>query len=75
MKLLEGVIRKHVEYTASPLGRRILANWSEMVPRFVKVLPHEYKRVLAKREESGLKFNIKLGVTSSNAVAAGERAG
>ena len=44
--LLEGLIKKHVGYTGSPLGKRILENWAQMVPHFVKVFPHEYKRVL-----------------------------
>jgi glutamate synthase domain-containing protein 3 len=43
---LENLIRKHVALTGSPLGGRILEHWSEMLPRFVKVFPHEYKRVL-----------------------------
>jgi glutamate synthase (ferredoxin) len=44
--LLEQLIRKHVAYTGSPLGSRILESWSQMLPHFVKVFPHEYKRVL-----------------------------
>jgi glutamate synthase (NADPH) large chain len=44
--LLHRLIHKHVEYTGSPHARRILENWSESVRRFVKVFPHEYKRVL-----------------------------
>ncbi|MBV9083020.1 MAG: glutamate synthase subunit alpha, partial [Acidobacteriaceae bacterium] len=44
--LLENLIRKHVEYTGSPLGKRMLASWRYMLPHFVKVFPHEYKRVL-----------------------------
>jgi glutamate synthase domain-containing protein 2/glutamate synthase domain-containing protein 1/glutamate synthase domain-containing protein 3 len=44
--LLESLIRKHVEYTGSPRGEWILENWAEMLPKFVKVFPHEFKRVL-----------------------------
>jgi len=44
--LLEALIKKHADYTRSPLAGRILASWSRMVPQFVKVFPHEYKRVL-----------------------------
>ncbi|MFN0165827.1 MAG: glutamate synthase large subunit [Bryobacteraceae bacterium] len=39
-------IGKHVEATGSPRGQWILENFSEMMPKFVKVFPHEYKRVL-----------------------------
>jgi glutamate synthase (NADPH/NADH) large chain len=44
--LLQKLIHKHVEYTGSAHARRILENWHEAVRRFVKVFPHEYKRVL-----------------------------
>jgi glutamate synthase domain-containing protein 3 len=40
------LISKHVAATGSPRGKWILENWAEMMPRFVKVFPHEYKRVL-----------------------------
>jgi len=40
------LISKHVAATGSPRGKWILENWNEMVPRFVKVFPHEYKRVM-----------------------------
>ncbi len=40
------LIARHVELTGSPRGKWILANWGTMLPKFVKVFPHEYKRVL-----------------------------
>ncbi|MBV8867349.1 MAG: glutamate synthase subunit alpha, partial [Acidobacteriaceae bacterium] len=43
---LETLIRKHLEYTGSMLARRMLDNWAESLKNFVKVFPHEYKRVL-----------------------------
>jgi glutamate synthase domain-containing protein 2/glutamate synthase domain-containing protein 1/glutamate synthase domain-containing protein 3 len=45
--LLVELISKHVELTQSPRGKWILENWDQMVGRFVKVFPKEYKRVLA----------------------------
>ncbi len=44
--LLERLIGKHLEYTGSPLGKRILDTWPQTLRHFVKVFPHEYKRVL-----------------------------
>jgi glutamate synthase (NADPH) large chain len=44
--LLQRLIRQHVEYTGSRRGQWILDNWSDALPKFVKVFPHEYKRVL-----------------------------
>jgi glutamate synthase domain-containing protein 3 len=46
LTLLEILVRRHVEYTGSPLARRMLENWSATLSGFVKVLPHEFKRVL-----------------------------
>jgi glutamate synthase domain-containing protein 2/glutamate synthase domain-containing protein 1/glutamate synthase domain-containing protein 3 len=46
MRALENLIRRHVELTGSPRGEWILQNWGEMLSKFVKVFPHEYKRVL-----------------------------
>jgi len=34
------------EHAGSPRGQWVLDNWDELLPRFVKVFPHEYKRVL-----------------------------
>ena len=44
-KLLE-LISRHAEYTGSPQAKWILDNWQATLPKFVKVFPHEYKRVL-----------------------------
>jgi len=40
------LIARHGEYTASPQAKWILENWESSLPKFVKVFPHEYKRVL-----------------------------
>ena len=44
--LLYAIVNNHVEATASPRGKWVLENWENMLPKFVKVFPHEYKRVL-----------------------------
>jgi len=43
---VRNLIVKHVEATGSPRGQWILENWLSMAPKFVKVFPHEFKRVL-----------------------------
>jgi len=43
---LRALVLRHVEATGSPRGKWILENWADMLPKFVKVFPHEYKRVL-----------------------------
>jgi glutamate synthase domain-containing protein 2/glutamate synthase domain-containing protein 1/glutamate synthase domain-containing protein 3 len=56
IQLLESLIRKHADFTGSALARRLLENWSESVKGFVKVYPHEYRRVLesAKPKEKSI---------------------
>jgi glutamate synthase domain-containing protein 2/glutamate synthase domain-containing protein 1/glutamate synthase domain-containing protein 3 len=45
-QLLRNLIERHFEFTGSPRAKWILENWSGMQPKFIKVFPHEYKRVL-----------------------------
>eukprot|EP00586_Coscinodiscus_wailesii_P002117 CAMPEP_0172483462 /NCGR_PEP_ID=MMETSP1066-20121228/10479_1 /TAXON_ID=671091 /ORGANISM="Coscinodiscus wailesii, Strain CCMP2513" /LENGTH=1606 /DNA_ID=CAMNT_0013247359 /DNA_START=221 /DNA_END=5041 /DNA_ORIENTATION=- len=46
---VRGYIQEHVDYTGSTVGQAMLDNWDESVGKFVKVMPHDYKRVLAER--------------------------
>jgi glutamate synthase (NADPH/NADH) large chain/glutamate synthase (ferredoxin) len=48
---LRGLIAEHLEWTASPVARRVLADWELTLPKFVKVMPHDYKRALAELAE------------------------
>lgn len=43
---IKAMIERHVEYTGSELGKRVLAHWDEMVAKFVRVMPKDYERVL-----------------------------
>ena len=45
-RLLHRLIARHAELTDSPQAKWILKHWDAMLPKFVKVFPHEYKRVL-----------------------------
>ena len=40
------LIQKHVHYTASARGKEILENWNATLPKFVKVMPVDYRRAL-----------------------------
>jgi glutamate synthase (NADPH/NADH) large chain len=40
------LVEKHVCYTGSAVGRKVLDRWNEMVPFFVKVMPRDYRRAL-----------------------------
>jgi glutamate synthase (ferredoxin) len=44
--LVKNMIFRHAEYTDSRRATEILLSWDEMIDRFVRVLPHAYKRVL-----------------------------
>jgi glutamate synthase domain-containing protein 2/glutamate synthase domain-containing protein 3 len=44
---LHELIEEHHLRTQSPVAARILRAWRDWLPRFVKVMPHDYKRALA----------------------------
>jgi glutamate synthase (NADPH/NADH) large chain len=43
---LRKLIENHLHYTGSGRAREILDNWSSYLPKFVKVMPVEYRRAL-----------------------------
>ena len=43
---LRGKIEKHLRYTGSARAKQILDNWGVYLPKFVKVMPTEYRRAL-----------------------------
>jgi glutamate synthase (NADPH/NADH) large chain len=52
---LKQLIQNHLLYTGSEVAKNILDNWSEYLPRFVKVMPVEYRRAL--KEMQALRTN------------------
>ena len=46
IRQLSELILRHANLTGSPRAKWILENWDAVLPKFVKVFPHEYKRVL-----------------------------
>ena len=55
---LKSMITKHADYTESSVAQHILVHWDDMLPKFVKVFPKPYKRILAAYEtaqQEGLK--------------------
>jgi glutamate synthase (NADPH) large chain len=45
-QIVEDLVTRHFELTGSRRAKWILENWCEILPRFIKVFPHEFKRVL-----------------------------
>ncbi len=48
---LEEMIETHSERSGSPLAVEVLENWDVVLQQIVKVIPHDYKRVLRERAE------------------------
>ena len=54
---LRALIEGHVRETGSPLGRRILGDFEQYLPKFKKIIPRDYKRMIAaigQMEEKGM---------------------
>jgi len=52
--VLRQLIEEHLYYTKSESASRVLETWEDILPRFVKVMPHDYKKALAERKAFGL---------------------
>ena len=46
IEFVRQLIHKHAEYTKSQRAFKVLALWEKFVPKFVKVLPRDYARML-----------------------------
>ncbi|MDA0921105.1 MAG: glutamate synthase-related protein [Planctomycetota bacterium] len=44
---LKELIEKHSNFTGSTVAAEILDNWNESLPKFIRVMPRDYKRVMA----------------------------
>jgi len=45
-ELVRTMIRRHRDYTKSDRARYVLEHWDDLVHRFVKIYPNDYRRVL-----------------------------
>ncbi|NOQ89767.1 MAG: hypothetical protein GQ549_02355, partial [Gammaproteobacteria bacterium] len=48
---LKTLVENHLKYTDSVVAKAALDNWGETVKQFIKVMPTDYKRVLAEMEK------------------------
>jgi glutamate synthase domain-containing protein 2/glutamate synthase domain-containing protein 1/glutamate synthase domain-containing protein 3 len=48
-ELVRGLLQNHFKYTRSPAAKNILDDFDKEIGRFVKIMPKEYKRILAER--------------------------
>lgn len=68
---IRGLIEDHHHYTGSELAARVLLDFNRALPRFIKVLPTDYKRVMAEeaaRAESAKKAEFPLPLLPGNPV-------
>jgi glutamate synthase (ferredoxin) len=62
---LHQMIQRHADYTQSQKATQVLAQWDEMLPKFVKVMPRDYKRVLQAIQDA-----LAAGLSGDDALAA-----
>jgi glutamate synthase (NADPH/NADH) large chain/glutamate synthase (ferredoxin) len=55
--LLKDFIQRHRAYTGSRKAKTVLDRWDEFLPKFVKVVPVEYRKVLDARKVSAQKHS------------------
>ncbi len=48
---LKQLIQNHLEYTGSDVAKRILDDWDAYLPKFVKVMPQDYRRALTEMKQ------------------------
>jgi glutamate synthase (ferredoxin) len=53
---LKELIENHYNATLSPLAQRILENWENYLPKFIKIFPEEYKQALIRLEREKLQI-------------------
>ena len=68
---VKALLERHRELTGSPRAAWILEHWAEAQERFIKVFPHEYKRVLSVPRADNV-YIAPARAASSPLVAAGE---
>ncbi len=52
VEIVRDMLRSHILHTGSPKARAVLADWNFHRMKFVKVLPHEYRRAMMEMESA-----------------------
>ncbi len=58
---LKQMIQQHAHYTNSAVAKRILENWTDYLPQFVKVMPTEYRRAILEMQNEQSAENAEQG--------------
>ncbi|MDZ4850927.1 MAG: glutamate synthase large subunit [Pirellulaceae bacterium] len=60
---LKGLIERHLQFTRSTVAQRVLNSWDQYLPKFVKVMPTDYKRVLEELKNQATKPQAAMAKT------------
>jgi glutamate synthase (NADPH/NADH) large chain len=69
VELVKDLLARHIRYTQSPVAARLLVDWERSQPRFVKVIPQDFKRVMAaikKAQETGMSADEAVMASAHN---------
>jgi glutamate synthase (NADPH/NADH) large chain len=56
---LQFLLHKHLLHTNSAKAREVLVNWEKYLPKFVKVIPFEYKKVLEQQKVEEMEKKLR----------------
>jgi glutamate synthase domain-containing protein 3 len=64
IQVIQKLLTRHLEFTGSRRAQSILDSWNEMQMKFIKVFPHEFKRVLGvgRNRQQYIPGQLPLGV-------------
>ena len=51
IETLRTLIERHYYFTGSAPAKRVLQHWEAMLPKFVKIMPQDYRRALMQLEQ------------------------
>jgi glutamate synthase (ferredoxin) len=51
IELVKNMVFRHAEYTGSARATEVLLCWEELLPKFVRVFPHDYRRALEAQKQ------------------------
>ncbi len=63
IKEVKNLIEQHLAYTQSGIAQRVLDNWDYMLPKFVRVIPKDYKRMMEALERA-----YEIGLSGEEAI-------
>jgi glutamate synthase domain-containing protein 2/glutamate synthase domain-containing protein 3 len=71
---VRALLERHRDLTGSPRAAWILEHWTDAQPRFIKVFPHEYKRVLGIARDKSVSSvaNVSTTISSPRVAATAE---